>query len=117
MRRDSHCVLFSKSIKQDIRAIEKAQSCTPTLEQGIAQESSRHLNVVVRGLTLVLNGEEMTLDFLQDSRIIVDHAALPAKLNRCVGNKQVFPALAIEVFDALLLIAVTSTEITAFRFH
>jgi hypothetical protein len=87
------------------------------LSTALRKGLGRHLDGVVRDLGLVLNSEEMALDFFQDRRIVVDHAALPANLNRGVGNKQVFSAMAVKVFDAPFLIAVTATEITAFRFH
>ena len=93
------------------------RSSTPLLSTALRKGLGRHLDGVVRDLGLVLNSEEMTLDFFQDRRIVVDHAALPANLNGGVGNKQVFSAMAVKVFDAPFLIVVTATEIRAFRVH
>ena len=60
------------------------------LSTALRKGLGRHLDGVVRGLGLVLNSEKMALDFFQDRRVAVDHAALPANPNRGDGNKQLF---------------------------
>jgi hypothetical protein len=65
------------------------------LNTTLRKSLGRHLDGVVRDLGLVLKSEEMALDFFQDRRIELDHATLPANLNRGVGNKQVFCAMTV----------------------
>ena len=95
----------------------RAAQGAPLLITALRKGLGRHPDGVVRGVGPVLNSEEMALDFFQDRRIVINHAALPANLDRGVGNKQVLSAMAVKGFDAPFLIAVTATKITAFRFH
>jgi hypothetical protein len=64
-----------------------------------------------------MNCEEMLFNLFEHGSIVIDHATVAADLHGCVGNQQVLPLMAIEVFDPAFLILVTATEITGYDPH
>ena len=80
--------------------------------QQLGISSCRHLDVAVRLLRPILNSEEVLLNLLEHCRIIVDHPAVEANLNRRIGNQQVLAFVAVEVFDSTLLTAVAATRVS-----
>jgi hypothetical protein len=59
----------------------------------------------------------MLFNFFEHGSIVIDHPTVTADLHGRVGNQQILPLMAIEVFDPAFLILVTATETTGYDPH
>jgi hypothetical protein len=59
----------------------------------------------------------MLLNLFEHGGIVIDNAAVAADLHGRIGNQQILPLMAIEVFDPAFFILVTATEITGHDPH
>jgi hypothetical protein len=72
-----------------------------------------HVDVAVGFLGLISDGEETALDFLEHCGIVIDHATIKTDFCGSVGDKQVLSLMAVEIFDATLLMLIAATEIAS----